>query len=155
TIKIWDRKSGEELTTIRGHGQNVISLVFSPDSKMLLSSSVDKSLRFWDPATGKELPRSASQKQSFTDMISASPLITLTPDGKTILAWVPGDHRYTTMAGYDLEGNEKFTFNDQGRKIHSLCFSANGQRAATGAANGSVRVWDIEKKAPIPGGDWF
>jgi len=88
-------------------------------------------------------------------MLAASPLLTTTPDGKGLLVWVPGDQRYTTITGFDLEGIEKFTFNDQGRAVHSLCFAADGKTAATGAANGSVRVWDLDKRAPIPGGDWF
>jgi WD40 repeat protein len=157
TIKIWDRVTGAELTTIRGHTSNVIALAFTPDGKSLVSSSVDRSLRFWDPATGKEEPRSATRQQSFTNVVAASPLVTVTPDGKTLLMWIPGDNRYTSLASYDLEGNEKFTVTDQGRKVHSLCFSGDGRRAATGAANGSVRIWDLDKKppTPIPGGDWF
>lgn len=155
TIKIWDRATGQELTTIRGHTSNVIALVFTPDGKTLISSSSDRTLRFWDANTGKEQPRSASRQQSFTNIVSASPLVTLSPDGKSILMWIPGDNRYTTIASFDLEGIENFTFTDQGRKVHSLCFSGDGKRAATGASNGSVRVWDLAKQTPIPGGDWF
>ncbi len=157
TIKIWDRATGQELTTIRGHASNIISLVFSPDGKTLISSSADRSIRFWDANSGKELPRSTTQQQSFTGLVASAPLVSLSADGKTLLAWIHNsdEHRYTTLAGFDLEGNEKFTFNDQGRKVHSLCFSGDGHRAATGAANGSVRIWDLAKKAVLPGGDWF
>jgi WD40 repeat protein len=158
TIKIWDRATGRELSTIRGHASNVISLTFTPDGKTLISSGADQAIRFWNPATGKELPRSTTQQQSFTQLVNSSPLISTAGDGKTLLVWIPaipGNDNYTTMAGYDLEGNEKFTFNDQGRKVYSLCFSADGKRAATGAANGSVRVWDLQTRATLPGGDWF
>ncbi len=154
TIKIWDRATGQELVTIRGHTSSVVGLIFSKDGKTLISTSTDCTIRFWDANNGKELPRSATQEHSFK-LITASPLIALSSTGKTLLTWIPGDHRYTTLAGFDLEGNEKFTFNDEGRKIHSLCFSGDGLRAATGAANGSVRIWDLDKKAPLPGGDWF
>jgi WD40 repeat protein len=37
-----------------------------------------------------------------------------------------------------------------------VAFSADGKRAATGARDGSVRVFDLEKKGTLlPGGDWF
>ena len=46
--------------------------------------------------------------------------------------------------------------NDQGRHVHALAFSAGGKTAATGAKDGSIRVWDLEKRGQSqPGGDWF
>lgn len=159
TIKIWDRASGQELTTIRGNAERVIGLLFANDGKMLLSSSfgsLDNTIRFWDASSGKELPRSATQQEGFK-LLYPAVLLALSPDGKTLLTWIHNsdETRYTTLKGFDLEGNEKFTITDQGRNVKSLCFSGDGRRAASAAANGSVRVWDLGKKSPLPGGDWF
>jgi WD40 repeat protein len=158
SIKIWDRATGQELTTIRGHTNNVISLLFSGDGKTLISGSKDLSIRFWDVSTGKELPRSTTQQQGFTRLESPPRLLSLSSDGKTLVAWLHNteEQRFTTMAGFDLEGNDKFeAIRDRGRSVVALSFSGNGRRAATGAANGSVRIWELEKQATIPGGDWF
>lgn len=157
TIKIWDRATGAELATMTGHGAEVISVVFSPDNKTLVSSSVDLSIRLWDVATGKELPRSPGQQQSFTGLVKAAPYITLTPDGKKLLAWIPGNERRMSIAVYDLaSGAEIALVNDQGRHVHALAFSADGKTAATAGMDGSVRVWDLEKRGQmVPGGDWF
>lgn len=108
-------------------------------------------------ATGKELPRLPGQQQAFTGLINPVPYIIVAPDGKKLLAWVPGNERFTTLTGFDLaSGAELLSFNDQGRNIHSVAFSADGKRAATGARDGSVRVFDLEKKGTmLPGGDWF
>src|SRR5207237_7709246 len=37
------------------HGNHVSSLAYSPDGKVLASAGYDNMVRFWDPATGKEL----------------------------------------------------------------------------------------------------
>jgi WD40 repeat protein len=156
TIKIWDRATGQELTTIRGHADRVIGLIFSNDGKLLISSGLDSTIRFWDASSGKELPRSDTQLDNFK-LIDAAILLALSPDGKTLITWLhtSGEHRYTTIKGFDLEGNERFTIKDERREVKSLCFSRDGRRAAAAAANGSVRIWDFDKKSPLPGGDWF
>lgn len=156
TIKLWDRTSGEEKYTLTGHAEGILSLTFAPDSKTLISSSVDRSIRLWDTTTGKEIPRLPGQQQAFTGLIQPSPYLYMAPDGKKLLAWVPGNERYTTLTGFELAtGTEIFSFNDQGRNINSVAFSPDGKRAATGARDGSVRVFDLERKEMLPGGDWF
>ena len=153
TIKIWDRATGRELATMRGHTSQLAALAVSPDGKTLFSSGYDRSIRLWDLVAAKEIPRSTSQQQNWVGMMRAPLLLAMTPDGKTVNAWVPADDRSTNIVAFDLEGNERATITDQGRKVHSLCFSVDGRRAATGAADGTVRIWDVDKRATIPAGD--
>ena len=40
---------------MRGHGNVVTSLAFSPDGNWLASGSWDKSIKIWDVATGREV----------------------------------------------------------------------------------------------------
>ena len=56
-IRLWDAESGQELVlfkNVQGAGQpkahtgHVEAIVFSPDSKLLISVGRDKSIRFWD-----------------------------------------------------------------------------------------------------------
>ena len=53
TIKVWDPTTGATINTLRGHEGAVYSLAFSPDGKGLASGSADKTIRLWEPATGK------------------------------------------------------------------------------------------------------
>lgn len=156
TIKIWDRASGLEKLTLTGHTEGILALCFSPDSKTLISSSADRSIRLWDVASGKELPRDPGQQHAFTGLINPAPYLILTPDGKTLVCWVPGNERYTTLSGFELKtGKEVFSFNDQRASINCVAFSANGKRGATGARDGSVRVFDLVKKGQVIATDWF
>ena len=42
-----------KVRTLEGHTSSVMAVVFSPDGKVLVSCSRDKSIRFWDARTGK------------------------------------------------------------------------------------------------------
>jgi WD40 repeat protein len=52
-VHVFDWPAGTEHRVLRGHNQPITGMVFSPDSKTLVSASLD-SLRFWDVATGQE-----------------------------------------------------------------------------------------------------
>jgi WD40 repeat protein len=154
TIKLWERETGIERMTLYGHTDDVLSLAFSGDGKTLVSSSADRTLRQWDVQTGKEfLPR----KPTFTGLINPVPYLLLPTGGNKLLAWVPGNERYTTITGFDLAtGNELFSFNDTGRHVYAVAFTPAGNLVALGAKDGGVRIYDLDKKGQqLPGGDWF
>lgn len=46
-IKIWSSRSGQLLSTLRGHSAEVCDLSLSYDNAMLASGSLDKSVRVW------------------------------------------------------------------------------------------------------------
>src|SRR5262249_25450392 len=156
TIKLWDRETGVERHTLTGHEGPVTALAFTPDGKTLVSASTDRSLRLWDTAAGQERPRLPGHAQHLTVLPSTPPALAVTPDGKRLLAWIPGE-RLTTVGVFDLAtGQPLLSFNDQGRKVVSLTFSADGKKTAIGAEDGSVRVYDLDKRGVLlPGGDWF
>ena len=55
TIKLWNTDTGEELSTLRGHDREVLSVSWSPDGTRLASGSKDWTVRIWEVATGKEV----------------------------------------------------------------------------------------------------
>jgi WD40 repeat protein len=59
-IDVWETATGRKLHTLRGHPGRVMSIVFSPDSRRIVSAGADGSgaqseLRIWDVAAGKEI----------------------------------------------------------------------------------------------------
>jgi WD40 repeat protein/serine/threonine protein kinase len=58
-VILWDAATGEQIRTIRGHGNVVTCVVFSPDGTRLATSGPDPggAPRLWDVATGRELRR--------------------------------------------------------------------------------------------------
>jgi WD40 repeat protein len=54
SIDLLDPTTMQMVNKLEGHTANVTSLEFTPDSKYLISSSLDGSIRFWDLASGKQ-----------------------------------------------------------------------------------------------------
>jgi WD40 repeat protein len=52
---VWNAKTGEKLFTIEGHKFDISALVFTRDGRFLLTGSVDRTIKFWDMKTGKEV----------------------------------------------------------------------------------------------------
>lgn len=158
TIKIWDRVTGVEQATLTGHPSAVMYLAFTPDSKRLISSGSEASLRIWEVNPPREVARTKQQLATMNQLRRFSPYIALDPAGKKLFVWLPvnGAKVSTIVEVIDLDtGNFLFEFSEDSRKINSLAFCANGKRCATGAKDGTVRIWDLgDKDAKVaPGGD--
>jgi WD40 repeat protein len=55
TVRLWDVATGEERCCYRGHTSVVLSVVFTPDGRRILSGSNDGTVRLWDVASGRQL----------------------------------------------------------------------------------------------------
>jgi WD40 repeat protein len=160
TIKLWNRKTGEEIATLTGHPAAVMSLVFTPDSKRIISAGSEASIRLWDVYPPREIVRSQQQMNTMNRLRRYSPYIALDPEGKTLFVWLPVNEASvsTIVEVIDLDsGNFRYEFKEDNRKINSLSFAADGKMCATGAVDGSVRLWEMKQAGAnvAPGGDWF
>jgi hypothetical protein len=52
-IILWDAVTGKQIAVLRGHQDRVFSVAFSPDGKMLASTSGDGTVRLWRVVDGK------------------------------------------------------------------------------------------------------
>ncbi len=48
TVRLWDLESREEAAELRGHGDYVHAVAWSPDGTRLLSASGEVAVRVWD-----------------------------------------------------------------------------------------------------------
>ena len=55
TVDILDTRTGSTLRTLKGHMNQISNVSFSPDGKIMASSSVDHRIKLWESATGKLL----------------------------------------------------------------------------------------------------
>lgn len=159
TIKLWDRETGVEIATLTGSTAAVMSLVFTPDSKRIISSDSDSAIRLWEVSPPREIPRSPQQLNTMKRLRRYSPYISLDPEGKKLFVWLPVNEASVSTFVEVIEldtGNFFYEFKEDSRKINSLAFCLNGKHCATGAKDGSVRIWEMKDKGaePIAGGDW-
>lgn len=54
-LMIWDSAKGDKIRTLKGHDNNVRSIVYSPGGKWLISGAEDKQVIIWDPLSGRQI----------------------------------------------------------------------------------------------------
>jgi RNA polymerase sigma factor (sigma-70 family) len=76
SLELWDATTGEKRRELRGHAEQIYDFVFSSDGKTAVTASHDKSVRFWNVASGQQEHQINQQ----------GPLghIAVSPDGKTL-----------------------------------------------------------------------
>jgi WD40 repeat protein len=129
-----------ELVIQSGHSDEIISLVFSPDSRMLASSSADGTVRLWDVIQGR-LVRTLDVSQYWVHSIAFS------PDGN-LVATGSGDN---IVRVWDIRtGRQRMSLSGHTHAITALAFSHDGLMLASGSgmcgnASGiaAITLWDV------------
>jgi len=154
---------------LRGHTDDVNSVAFSPDGKLVVTGSDDKTARIWDAATGKEQVKLGRHSDLVHDA-------TFSPDGRLVVT-ASGDGRarlWQASTGEmvtEIRVHRKIILGMGWQSVLSVAFSPDGQRLATASSDGKVRLWSVatgeleaelggEEESGIrarfsPGGDWL
>ncbi len=115
------------------HKLGVRGLAFSPDGKILASSSFDKRIILWNVSTGEQI-------RLFTENTSAVMSIRFSPDGQT-LASGNMDNKINL---WDVNTGKKIrTLTGHNGGILSVVFSPNGQTLASGSFDHTIKLWDV------------
>ena len=79
TVPIWDVTTGELVTTLRGHTDQVTAVAFSPDGRRLATGSGDETIRLWDALSGTEL-------RTVDTGTAAAFALAFSPDGRWLVS---------------------------------------------------------------------
>ena len=132
---IWDADSETELCSCKGHDGIIQSVAFSPDSRFLLSGSVDRTVRVWDTATGQESRR-------LGEAVDSVKSVAYSPDGRFIAA-SSGDFEGLICIWDAVSGREIARLLAPGGHVSQIAFSPDGKLLAGTGTDNALCVWEI------------
>ena len=124
-MRLWNVATGHQIGQPLGHTQEIHSVVFSPDGKILASGGGSRSgagtVRLWDVATGRQIATPLTD----TNWISS---VAFSPDGK-ILASGGADG---TVRLWDVAAHRQIgaPFSSHAGVVSSVAFSPDGKTLA-------------------------
>ena len=124
----------------QGHSDMIKDVMFTPNGKVLVSVSRDKTIRLWDVETGNLIKtiRGEIEEGYKGEIFSGA----LSPDGK-ILA-VGGYLQNNIIRLINLySGKQIATLKGHNNNVYALAFSPDGKLLASGGADYTIKIWSI------------
>jgi WD40 repeat protein len=175
SILVWDTTTRQLLHSMEGQAGIVSSRVFSPDGKRIVSTSYDRTIKVWEPASGQLL---------FTLPYPDLPFMYLefSADGKSLIfigttqaqVWDLASNKTLRTFNFKFEieratyspqtgilaiaaqdqlelwntstGFKEYAFPDHSVEITVIAFSPDGSRLAYGDDNGRLFLWDSNNR---------
>jgi WD40 repeat protein/serine/threonine protein kinase len=152
SARVWDARSGKELTSLNGHQTDVHCVAFHPEECYLAAGGMGNEVILWDRVTGQpfrtlgipgaETPgRTEQVSPGQTDYVNC---VTFSPDGKYLAAACMSE-----VIVWDVNNRDKIkklaTFGRFSGRINWVAFSPDGKRLAAASGykgKGEVKIWD-------------
>nr|AAB80652.1 putative PRP19-like spliceosomal protein [Arabidopsis thaliana] len=156
TAVLFDRPSGQILSTLTGHSKKVTSVKFVGDSDLVLTASADKVRAVTVHPTNKYfVSASLDGTWCFYDLSSGSCLAQVSDDSKNVDYTAAAFHPDGLILGtgtsqsvvkiWDVKSQANVAkFDGHTGEVTAISFSENGYFLATAAEDG-VRLWDLRK----------
>jgi eukaryotic-like serine/threonine-protein kinase len=134
-VKSWDLKTGEVPDTLNeGHTAPIRTLSLSADGTLLVSGSVDHTIKIWDMTTGR-------LRQTLTGHSAPVTSVALSQDGKTL---VSGSEDKTIKIWNVPTSTLRHTLTEHTAEVYAVALSSNGKTIASGSQDFTVKLWNAE-----------
>ena len=144
-VKLYDAQTGMLRHRLIGHTADVMSLAFSPDSKMLVTGSHEfiriKELRgearIWDVQTGELLHVLKASSDAFS--------VAFSPDGKTVATGTMSFDEPSQVRLWDAQSGQLLrALTGRGQYVTYVAFSPDNEFVVGGCNDGTLNIWNIQ-----------
>ncbi|MEM9800956.1 MAG: PQQ-binding-like beta-propeller repeat protein, partial [Planctomycetota bacterium] len=131
-----DVATGDARQTLEWKG-SLVSMVLSPDGDVVACGSQDNTVHFWRRSTGLDSMMSGYPGKPSSLAFDSTGTLLATSGGPSVTVW--------RFEGNGPEGTQPGVLRHHEKTVTTLAFAANGRSLATGARDGSVAVWAIDR----------
>lgn len=139
TIQLWDAFTCKHKATLTTeHYETILSIAFSPDSRILAGGDGDGKVYLWD-VTSKELKTTLTEHTK--DFVFS---VAFSPDGRTLASGARHGGDGEVYLWDMVSGECKASLNMRRKGVTGVAFSPDGSALAVGGNEG-VTLWDVKK----------
>ena len=132
TGRIVDTNTGKGLLTLSGAEQEVMAVAVRPDGQQVVTSGLETQLNWWDAKTAERVKRVGGPGVAVHELVF---------DAKgTVCAAAGGDG---SVRFYKPQGGDLIKAVQAGSMTFTVALDSQGKRAASGGADGTVKLWDV------------
>ncbi|NJL34709.1 MAG: hypothetical protein HC893_13725 [Chloroflexaceae bacterium] len=132
TAYLWS-VNGRLITVLEGHADTIFLARFGPEADQMLTASLDGTIRIWS--------RDGTMEAVLQTDATASYTLAISPD-KQFLVSASGRGSDITRIWKNV-GRPLATLRGHTDTVHSVAYSADGQRIVTASADQTAIIWDI------------
>lgn len=132
-VEIWGVKSGKRHALLTGHTGAIYKIKFSQDSKRLVSTSFDGTVRVWRVKDGLEIGSIGGQEASSAAILS--------PDQNLVASH---SNHNTTVIWQINPKNAPLVFRGHTEVVETVDYSPDGRMLASGANDKTIKLWNVE-----------
>ncbi|KAF3935356.1 hypothetical protein ABW19_dt0209518 [Dactylella cylindrospora] len=120
------------MQTLEGHTYRVNSVAFSPNNRLLVSASDDKTIKLWDITSGAIL-------QTLVGHALSVSCVTFSPDSRRLAS---GSQDRTVKLWDAVSGSMLQNLNGHSRPVKSIAFSSHDRWLASASTDKTIKLWD-------------
>lgn len=144
-LKLWDVATGKPRLEVQGHFGPILCVAYSPDGRFLATGSVDRTIKLWEAATGRE--------HAVLKHDAAVQALAFAPNGKELVAGL-GYHPQAKfgpgrLALWDVSIlRPRGAFRAHDSDVNSLAFAGDGAALYSASKNGGLSRWPLALTTP-------